>query len=301
MTIGNLTKGIHMAKKSSLPHVVECSDAVEFLRQVDQLGRRGWIFRGQMTPKCRHCGEEFGRPLKSSLLRFLEQHSAFIKRSSWYPRESDSLRRFQRAAHLHLQHLPAREAHLDWLALMQHYGAPTRMLDFTFNPIVALFFALEDWAGGPAKVVVHALHADSIRQRSNEIVGGTAEERKKELNFKIGAKPPDTVSPVVVVYDGRLPSDRHLIQEGLFLVPSHIDLDFEEFFRGFSADPEPFNSHWLEFTFPSDPTALRNTVKQVMNMGTGPEQLFPGLEGLARGLKLSWLDVRKDFDIDPQS
>ena len=33
---------------------------------------------------------------------------------------------------------------LEWLALMQHYGAPTRLLDFTRSPYVACFFALEE-------------------------------------------------------------------------------------------------------------------------------------------------------------
>src|SRR5438874_8248315 len=38
---------------------------------------------------------------------------------------------------------PSREQDLDWLALMQHYGAPTRLLDFTYSPFVAAFFGLE--------------------------------------------------------------------------------------------------------------------------------------------------------------
>jgi FRG domain len=48
---------------------------------------------------------------------------------------------FKRRAHQYIPDLPDKEDELEWLALMQHYGAPTRLLDCTTSPYVATFFA----------------------------------------------------------------------------------------------------------------------------------------------------------------
>ena len=57
--------------------------------------------------------------------------------------EERILRIFRRKAHLLLTHIPDENDLLEWLALMQHHGAPTRLIDFTWSPYVAAFFALE--------------------------------------------------------------------------------------------------------------------------------------------------------------
>ena len=56
-----------------------------------------------------------------------------VKEEYWGSQEKRILRIFQRKGHLFLTHIPDRLDIFQWLALMQHYGAPTRLLDFT-NP-----------------------------------------------------------------------------------------------------------------------------------------------------------------------
>ena len=54
------------------------------------------------------------------------------------------LRQFQRRAHHYCKDLPDFDQKLDWLALMQHYGASTRLLDFSHSFYVAAYFAVEN-------------------------------------------------------------------------------------------------------------------------------------------------------------
>lgn len=112
----------------------------DFLQWVNALEGGSWCFRGQ---------REAVWSLTTSLDRAVFRHKVSENSASSYHlnrrlEELDLLFRFQQQAHQYLTHLPHSDDRASWLALMQHYGVPTRFLDWTMSPYVGMYFALEE-------------------------------------------------------------------------------------------------------------------------------------------------------------
>jgi hypothetical protein len=115
-------------------------------------------------------------PLQSSLERVIgSAWSAALARTY----EDRSLYSFQTKFHLYDYENVAPNSKLAWLAIMQHYGVPTRLVDFTVSPYVALYFALETYQPSTkSDLAVFALDSTAIMEAS------IAHIKSKDSSFK---------------------------------------------------------------------------------------------------------------------
>lgn len=116
------------------------------------LTRTSWLFRGHKDSKYR---------LEPSVER-----AADGKSISWSALELMILEEFKSKARTYIRpaELPSSDDTLGWLALMQHYGIPTRLLDFTYSPYVALYFAIRGRSKteGDSPAAVWAIDSEAL-------------------------------------------------------------------------------------------------------------------------------------------
>ena len=74
---------------------------------------------------------------------------------------------------------------LEKLVKMQHYGLPTRLLDITTNPLVALYFACNEKSKQDGKVFAFKVPTDDIKYYDSDTVSIIANIAKRPSNFSV--------------------------------------------------------------------------------------------------------------------
>ena len=232
----------------------------EFLQTITSTRYSNWAFRGERDERW---------PLYSAISRYFRNYCVHC--SAWPDQEGRILRIFKRKAHVYLEQPPDPDDDFQWLALMQHHGAPTRLIDFTWSPYVAAFFALERtlgdgvvWAMNPARLA--SSRAPRRSKVDPRVKGNFRKHFLKGTDRFIWMGEPQTMNR------------RLIAQSATFALPGVLDTPVEEILSGYP-DPEDILA---KFILPNHVREIG--MRELYRMNITYASLFPDLDGLAKSM-----------------
>lgn len=180
---------------------------------------------------------------------------------------------FKRQARIYTKEVPMKNDDWEWLAFAQHYRLPTRLLDWTKNPLAALYFSV----------------CDTNNQRNAwvyVIEFGPLDEGHKNM-----------------INNDRLPSKSPLKYRDKFnrYIPSITDARMAAQQSVFTIGKDPFQliSDMKDNNVEKNKIVISANSKekirgQLQRLGVNQSSLFPDVTGLAENLKWVWEKFRKD-------
>jgi hypothetical protein len=236
--------------------VVRVKSWDEYLSLAAESPYHNWAFRGQ---------RDASLSLFSAVSRYLLTYR--IDPQSWREQEERILRIFKRKAIHFLDHVPDHDDDFQWLALMQDHGAPTRLIDFSWSPYVAAFFALHN---ATDDAIVWACNPFEIERMTKLDASKPGVFRKHFLSES---------KPFVWMGEPHAMNRRLIAQSGTFLVPSVLDQPVEDILAAY---PNPKGT-LIKFILPLRRIREKG-MRELYKMNITQASLFPDLDGLARSM-----------------
>lgn len=238
-----------------------------------------------------------GKAAKTESLSFVQG-----RKKEYSASEYEILSHFIKEASGYLPHLP-REDDLIWMEYAQHFGVPTRLLDFSANPLVALYFCCKN---GPQKDgavwVLNEVNFQHWSCHAQFVLRNQGITRRQIIDHIIAKqlKPEAAVS---------CDDQKVLMDRPVSYIPHHIDQRMAAQSSRFliwghdsrSLDAMAGKDHHLDlsshgkaglvvnerrflFQFKIPAASKDSILKQLRIYGMSEKTLFPGLDGIGRYL-----------------
>lgn len=232
-----------------------------------------WAFRGQA-----HAGWGLSNAI---------ERTGFI---NFYPGiEADFVAEFQRGARNYLSKDEAPLHLIEWLALMQHHGAPTRLLDLTRSPFIAAYFAFERCSAKEGHgVSIWCLNLSHLKNKALEILSKSFEEalqqNKNLINEALFEKifyenNQQLVFPIEPFSMNR----RYSLQQSVFVSTGTSRQPFMEQLLFLGNDS---SKAVVKIELPG--SCQKEVLRDLLQMNLHRASLFPDLDGYALSLKLRY-------------
>jgi hypothetical protein len=180
--------------------------------------------------------------------------------------------RFVTKAHTRYTKCPENSKFAEWLFLMQHYGAPTRLLDWTESVLVAAYFACSERPSEAAHIW-GLLPANLNENQCGDSNVPLPDHRDVRHLFNIYSEQAHSGDQVYAIYP--LESDfRMMLQSAVYTV--HTSAAPMESLKG-KLDT------LIRFDIPSHGKAV--ILRQLRAVGIRRSTLFPDLQNLAQDLR----------------
>lgn len=193
------------------------------------------------------------------------------------PSEGTLLTRFKQSAGMLINARPKDD--FDWLFLMQHYGVPTRLLDWTESPLTALYFSVIEEESDDNDAALWSLKPTELNKianistnEKNFIPSFDDDELKMYSVEKLSSNPRNKLAPIATIATRNSP--RIQAQLGVFTIHHLDNRSIEEFCT---------NGEVCKYRIPAD--AKKVIRRELELLRINKFTLFPELASIGETLK----------------